>query len=284
MLRALALLAFAAGAAAADLAAADLAVKSSPRAVLGQQPAAGGGTGGGALAATLGSGSIAAVAPGAAGDAAAVAIAAIDAAGHATALPGAAIAQAAEHALLDYTGKPLGGALGTRCQQAVSELLARDAAGEAPPVHASALDGLSVAPTNETHGVRIVYFIGIGGRPSAMLIVQASREWRVALARKKQQRHAAEWRVARGESLVGHKKQQRYAAEDAAGDAPSQPRDAPPLPRDAPSLFALPVACCFFCAARAPGSKAFASEAASLLGHAHLNVLPERVARQQTPC
>ena len=111
---------------------------------------AGGGVGalGGALAATLGSDSIAAVSSHlAAADATAMAVAAVDATGHATALtdPGAADAAAAaspHHPLLDASGAALSGALNTRCQYAVSNALARDAAAEPPPVHPSDLSSL----------------------------------------------------------------------------------------------------------------------------------------------
>ena len=141
---------------------------------------AGGGVGalGGALAATLGSDSIAAVSSHrAAADATAMAVAAVDATGHATALkdPGAADAAAADsprHPLLDASGAALSGALNTRCQYAVSNALARDAAAEPPPVHPSDLSSLRVSPRNETHSVRLAYLIGIGARPSALPVVQ----------------------------------------------------------------------------------------------------------------
>ena len=81
-----------------------------------------------------------------------------------------------------------------RCQQSVDDLLARDLRGEAPQLYADLLDGVSVAPLNGTDDVqripalacggarqvtalpqvRIVYLVGVGGRPSAPEITSRS--------------------------------------------------------------------------------------------------------------
>lgn len=104
--------------------------------------------------------------------------------------------------LIGFDGKPLAktsAALDARCQTAVLDVLRRSsgqatdrgssgsgaasasAFSEQPPSSARAptfyvdpLDGVHVAPLNGTHGpeaIRIVYLIGVGGRPRAHLIV-----------------------------------------------------------------------------------------------------------------
>ena len=66
----------------------------------------------------------------------------------------------------------LSAALDARCQAAVADVLDRDASGERPPkLYADPLEGARVAPLNGTDDVRFVYFIGVGNRPHAHLVV-----------------------------------------------------------------------------------------------------------------
>ena len=77
--------------------------------------------------------------------------------------------------LSDYTGRPLNetsAALDQRCQQAINEVLEREASQTGPPLYSDPLQGVQLAPRNTSGGaVRIVYFVGVGPRPQAHLVV-----------------------------------------------------------------------------------------------------------------
>ena len=76
--------------------------------------------------------------------------------------------------LTAFNGQPLGQlstALDSRCQTAVAESLSRLSADEPAPLYADPLTGVRLAPLNGTRDVRFVYFIGVGDRPHAHLIV-----------------------------------------------------------------------------------------------------------------
>ena len=95
--------------------------------------------------------------------------------GAATAAATAATTPQRRWELTDYTGRPLNessAALDQRCQQAVNEVLEREAAQTAPPLYSDPLQGVQLAPRNASGGaVRIVYFIGVGPRPQAHLVI-----------------------------------------------------------------------------------------------------------------
>ena len=155
--------------------------------------------------------------------------------------------------LIGFDGKPLAktsAALDARCQTAVLDVLRRSSGqaadrgssgsgaaaassfSEQPPSSARAptfyvdpLNGVHVAPLNGTHGpeaIRIVYLIGVGGRPRAHLIVSRLlyalyriQPWAAALAPAR----ATCWRAPRAGwwiSVVRVKQQKR---EDAAGSS-----------------------------------------------------------------
>lgn len=87
----------------------------------------------------------------------------------------AATAAAPRWELSDYTGRPLNetsAALDQRCQQAINEVLEREASQTGPPLYSDPLQGVQLAPKNTSGGaVRIVYFVGVGPRPQAHLVV-----------------------------------------------------------------------------------------------------------------
>ena len=62
--------------------------------------------------------------------------------------------------------------LDRRCQEAVADRLQRLADNDRlPKVYPDLLDGLRFAPLDGTDDVRVVYFIGVGARPTAHLVV-----------------------------------------------------------------------------------------------------------------
>ena len=79
--------------------------------------------------------------------------------------------------LSGFDGRPLAAtsaALNARCQAAIADSLERalHADGPQPPrLYVDPLDGVRVGPVNGSDGVRFVYFVGIGDRPHAHLIV-----------------------------------------------------------------------------------------------------------------
>ena len=87
----------------------------------------------------------------------------------------AAAAPQSRWELSDYTGRPLNetsAALDQRCQQAINEVLEREASQTGPPLYSDPLQGVQLAPRNTSGGaVRIVYFVGVGPRPQAHLVV-----------------------------------------------------------------------------------------------------------------
>ena len=79
------------------------------------------------------------------------------------------------YALTDKSALPLdvsSKALDDRCQQHVDDVLRRAAVGEPAPLMADALENVRIAPTNGSADVRVVYFIGVGPRTHAHLVVQ----------------------------------------------------------------------------------------------------------------
>ena len=74
-----------------------------------------------------------------------------------------------------FDGQPLSAtsaALDARCQSAVADSMARLADGGQPAqLYADPLRDARVAPLNTTDDVRFVYFIGVGDRPHAHLVV-----------------------------------------------------------------------------------------------------------------
>jgi len=76
--------------------------------------------------------------------------------------------------LTDYAGRPLNEsseALDRRCQQAINEVMERERSQSAPPLYSDPLEGVQVAPKNSSAEVRVVYFIGVGPRPHAHVVV-----------------------------------------------------------------------------------------------------------------
>ena len=80
-----------------------------------------------------------------------------------------------QYSLIGYDGRPLAAistALDQRCQTAVADVLQRERNQEPVPLYADPLEAINLRPRNATeHGVRIVYLIGIGARPSAHYVV-----------------------------------------------------------------------------------------------------------------
>ena len=76
--------------------------------------------------------------------------------------------------LTDFAGRPLNEsseALDRRCQQAINEVIEREAVQAGPPLYSDPLEGVVVAPKNGSKEVRVVYFIGVGPRPQAHVVV-----------------------------------------------------------------------------------------------------------------
>ena len=74
----------------------------------------------------------------------------------------------------DFAGRPLNEsseALDRRCQQAINEVMEREAVQAGPPLYSDPLEGVVVAPKNGSKEVRVVYFIGVGPRPQAHVVV-----------------------------------------------------------------------------------------------------------------
>ena len=92
-----------------------------------------------------------------------------------TAMSAAARLSSRPYALMDKSALPLdvsSKALDDRCQQHVDDVLRRAAVGEPAPLMADALENVRIAPTNGSADVRVVYFIGVGPRTHAHLVVQ----------------------------------------------------------------------------------------------------------------
>jgi hypothetical protein len=73
--------------------------------------------------------------------------------------------------LADADGRSLSPARNERCQAAISDALERQARSTRLQIYADPLTSVRLAPLNGTDDVRIVYFIGVGIREAAHLIV-----------------------------------------------------------------------------------------------------------------
>ena len=79
------------------------------------------------------------------------------------------------YGLTDFYGRQLNESfpdLHRRCDYSLREMLEREVHDGDAPLYIDALEGVKLAPYNETDGVRIVYFFGVGGRASAPDVLQ----------------------------------------------------------------------------------------------------------------
>ena len=79
------------------------------------------------------------------------------------------------YGLTDFYGRQLNESfpdLHRRCDYSLREMLEREVHAGDAPLYIDPLEGVKLAPYNETDGVRIVYFFGVGGRASAPDVLQ----------------------------------------------------------------------------------------------------------------